>query len=916
MTETLLRTKLLVPPLRPNLVPRPRLLASLDRGLALDNKLILISAPAGFGKTTLANTWVHATREAMPSSAVAWLSLDESDNDPTRFLVYLVAALRQVDGVNAAIGRGTLAMLQSPQAPPQEALLTSLINDVVSFPHRIVLVLDDFHAIDSAPVDEALAFIIEHLPPQLHLVIVTRVDPDLPLARYRARGQLTEVRAADLRFTTSEATDFLNDVMGLNLAAQDVTALEKRTEGWITGLQLAAISLQGQAGATELIQSFSGSHRYVLDYLIGEVLSQQPESLRTFMLQTAILDRLTGGLCNAVTLRQDGQRILEMLDHANLFIVRLDDERLWYRYHHLFAELLRRRLRTSDEHEVAKLHLRASHWYEHNNLLEKAIDHAFKGKAVERAAELIAKDAEAAWERNEEITLRKWLDKLPEALVFSIPQLWMFHAWRLFITGQREPAKRMLDDIERTLNQGAGGGENLAIPQSNRLDKTERMKLQGRIETARAFISAFRGDEDGFITRTKQALDCLPEQDLAWRSMVSNSLADGYYFLGDMENAYRARFEALELSTAAGNSHQIMLANLKLAVTLRMKGQLQKALEICQQQYQLSERNGMAETVVVGYLLTIWGEALAEINELEPALLKAQKGVELTENRADVATLGFSYVWLIRVLFSCGDFEGAERVARKMEATVSELDMLPWIMDTYLGWRARLWLRQNRLDDAISWAKEQNLCAHADISSVNEAAHRAYARILSAQGQFEESLSLLQRLWERAEAGGRTSIMVETLILQALAFQAQERTSPALERLERSLKLAEPAGFIRAFVDEGQPMAHLLNEAHSQDIAPQYVRRLLSAFAADGALPVTEVPDPEQSELVEPLSERELDVLELIADGLSNRQIADRLYISLHTVKAHTRNIYGKLDVHSRTRAAARARELGVLPPF
>jgi LuxR family maltose regulon positive regulatory protein len=654
METSLLKTKLYIPPPRPERVPRPHLIERLNAGL--HRKLTLVSAPAGFGKTTLVSEWIHSgvkikeygvrqehhlTDEMtltpgslLPNSRFAWLSLDESDNDLTRFLVYCITALQTVE---ANIGKGALSVLESPQPPPAEAILTALINELAAIPGKIILVLDDYHLIEAQPIHDALTFLLRHLPPHtgpggqcqgMHLVIATREDPPLSLARLRARGQLTELRATDLRFTSSEAAAFLNQVMGLNLSADDIAALERRTEGWIAGLQLAAISMQGRKDVAGFIQSFTGSHRFVLDYLVEEVLGQQFESVQTFMLQTAILDRLNGSLCDAVRFgytetpnRSDGaasskgtadngQATLEMLERANLFVVPLDDERRWYRYHHLFSDLLRQRLRQTQPEQVSTLHTRASEWYEQNGFIDEAIEHALRAEHYERAAHLIEEYADALWGRGEHARLRRWLEKLPTELVCSKPHLCIFHAWYSFVSGQQEAAEQSLQAAEQALDSGTDRATETEAPERDSLTSLDRAKLQGRVAAIRAFMDSHRGDVPGMIQQARQALECLPEQDRTWRSMIAMVLGDVYGFKGDMTAAYEARFEALTACRAAGDIYYVILASMKLAITLRSQGRLQRTIEICQQQVELAKECGLSQASVVGLLLMIWGEVL------------------------------------------------------------------------------------------------------------------------------------------------------------------------------------------------------------------------------------------------------------------------------------------------------------------
>jgi LuxR family maltose regulon positive regulatory protein len=930
--HSLLQTKLYIPPVRPELVSRPRLTERLNEGL--HRKLTLISAPAGFGKTTLVCEWVQAMRGATPPIPVAWLSLDEGDNDPVRFLAYVIAALQTT---KADIGSGVLSALQSPQPPPVEAVLISLINEIAALPDSTILVLDDHHTIESSPVDDALAFLLERLPPQMHLVVATREDPHLPLARLRARGQSTELRAIDLRFTISEAAQFLTQAMGLDLSAEDIAALERRTEGWIAGLQLAALSMQERRDTSSLVRSFAGTHRYVLDYLVEEVLEQQSESVQTFLLQTAILDRLTGSLCDAVrfgtaesadrsartasssgpalTDQDNGQSILEMLERANLFIIPLDDERRWYRYHHLFADLLRQRLNQTQPEQLPVLHRRASEWYEQDGLIDEAIEHALRSEDFERAADMIQRYADDVWQLGEHTQLRRWLDGLPDDSILSKPHLCILHARSLFSGGPMDQVTQRLHAADRALDVSTPIESVTTLIERDQIRGPDIIKLRGRAAAVRASLVAYQGDLQGSIQYARQALNCLPKSDATWRSSAITALGDAYIRLGNVTAAYQAHSEAVEVSRAAGNAYSILLASLKLVVTLRDQGRLQQSLEVCKQQIQLADASGLLQTAVAGWLFTLWSEVLAEKNQLDRAVELAVKGVELTEAGRDVILLGSSCLCLLRVLFSGGQMDNAVGIIQKMDAYTLEHDVPPWITNQMAAWQARIWLVQGNLDSASQWAEELGLDVDGELVPLHDFDYVVLARILIAQGRLDEATRLLQRLLKPAEAGGRTSKAIEILVLQALALQAQEDTDQAITTLDKALTLAEPGGFIRIFVDEGPPMAHLLYEAATRGIAPDYARRLLAAFPiGEPEQAARSRPQVPESELVEPLSERELEVLELIAQGLTNREIASRLFLSLNTVKAHTRNIYGKLGVHNRTQATARSQAIGILP--
>jgi LuxR family maltose regulon positive regulatory protein len=919
--EQLLATKLYIPHSRPELVSRLRLTEKLNDGL--HRKLTLVSAPAGFGKTTMLSEWVQAIGKTNPLVAIAWLTLDGGDNDYVRFLTYFIAALNQAAGIETSIGKGSLSMLQSLQPPPIETILTPLINEIANLSNRILLVLDDYHLIEAQPIHEILIFLLENIPPPMHLVIATREDLNLPLARLRAREQLTEIRAADLRFTSTEVTEFLNQIMGLSLSVENIAALERRTEGWIAGLQLAAISIRGHDDATSRIKSFTGSHRFVLDYLIAEVLEQQSEKVQTFLLQTSILKRLTGPLCDAVcfentettTGQENSQETLEILERANLFIVPLDDERRWFRYHHLFADLLRQRLHQTQPERVPTLHTRASKWYERNGLIDEAIDHALNAEDIERGVQLIEQHIDTIWAHGEYAKLRRWLEGLPDELVLSRPQLSIFRAWDLFAGGWLDAGERFLQAAELAYDLDTEQVSETESQSQDQIFKSSRQGVRGRAAAIQAWMAAYRHHNiSGLIQHLRQALEYLPNQDLHWRSAVAITLADTYAFNGDLQAAYQARLEALKICEAANNNYLYMYNSAKMALNLKYQGRLLQVQELCQQRIRFANECGMSQTAVVGWLLAIMGDVLAETNDLDGAFDLAKNSLKLTEHGGDVSMLGWSYLCLTRVLFSKGDMTGAEEIVLKLEKLAHETIVPAWIVDMNAAWHSRIWLAQGNLEAASQWVEERGLDPCEEPTHMSGFEYVALARILIAQRRMNETTRLLQCMLEVAEVGGDIMRVIEILILQALAFQAEVDTTRAMTTLEQALTIAEQMGFYRIFMDEGASMAPLLYEALERDIAPDYVNRLLQAFPIDESEQIDLVePQNAESGYIEPLSEREIEVLQLIAEGLTNSEIASRLVLSLGTVKTHARNIYGKLGVHNRTEAVARARVLGIL---
>ncbi len=768
---------------------------------------------------------------------------------------------------------------------------------------------DDYHLIDSSPVDDALAFLLEHLPPRMHLVIVTRHDPQLPHARLRAQGQLTELRATDLRFSRAEAAEFLNGEMGLGLLEQDIATLERRTEGWIASLQLAAVSLQGRDDPTRLIRAFTGSQRYVLDFLIEEVWEQLTEGVRDFLLETAVLDRLNGPLCDALTGQHNGQEMLEFLEHANLFVVPLDQRRNWYRFHHLFADLLRQRLQQTRPEQLSTLQGRASPWYEREGYVDQAIDHALHGSYYERAARLIEEQFGDNFERRDPSTYQRWLAEMPETFVLTRPDLCILHAWFQFTSGHLDEADRCLQAAEELL--GASPAESLYSSLDREvLSEAARLKLSGRAAAIRSLMASYVGDLEAAVRCAHQALELLPEPELAWRSAILITLGDAYADLGQMTAAYEARTGALAVGRASGDTNLLMIVNLRLAEILRQQGELPQVIDICRRQLTIADESGISKSAVVGWLLGIWGEVLAELNQLDRALELAQKGAELSARGGDWLYEVLSKLCLVRVLFSSGNIADAQNLIQAMKNVARENALPHWAASQLSAWQARLWLAQSNLNQASQWAEALELEPER---YPREVEYIALARVLIAQGKADKASRLLRQLLEAAEAGGRSSSVIEILILQALSAQARSMTAEAATTLEKALALVEPGGFCRIFLDESPPLARLLYEAIVRGKATAYSQQLLALFSKAKPAEKSLKQTPSLG-LVEPLSEREIEVLELIAEGLTNQEIANRLYLSLNTVKVHTRNIYGKLDSHHRVQAVTRARALGIIP--
>ncbi|MGO4471406.1 LuxR C-terminal-related transcriptional regulator [Arthrobacter sp. M-10] len=891
MAGPLLETKLHVPGPRSALVARPRLISRL--GQADEQTLILISAPAGFGKTTVLAEWLADSPATGRSHA--WLSLDQRDNDPVLFWTYLVAAL---DKASTGIGARALAALRSTQSSTED-FLTTLINELQGGQDRFTLVLDDYHVIDNQGVQEALAFLVENLPAQLRLVIASRADPALPLPRLRARGRLLEIRAADLRFTLEEAGTYFNAVMGLGLTAQDIAALEGRAEGWIAALQLAALSMQGRGDVAGFIAGFAGDDRYVVDYLAEEVLQRQPDDVRNFLLRTSILNRLNGQLCDAVTGQNTGKAMLEALDRGNLFVVPLDDRRWWYRYHHLFADVLRARLMDEQPGRIHELHERASLWHEQNGDIPEAVRHAMAAQDFERAADLIEHAIAALRKDRQEATLSRWLEALPGELIHARPGLGVAYAGALLASGELTGVDARLEEAEHwvgTTAEGRDGGN-----------------LTSSIAIYRAAQALASGDTAGATTHAATALGLVGKDDHLGRGAASGLLAIGHWTNGELEVAHRLWSDSYSNLERAGHHSDMLGCSIALADIRITQGRLRDAMAIYQRGLELAGRHPAQTLRGTADMHIGMSMLLLERGELDAAREHLLANQRLGEDAALPQNPYRSRVAMARVLQAEGDVDGALEQLDEAERLYVG-DFFPAVRPVPAV-RARIWISHGRTSDAFRWAREHGISAEDELSYLHEFEHITLARALLAQDRAEPSedpaghvAALIDRLLRAAEEGGRTGTVVELLALLALAYRKEADDGGALAALRRAVALAEPEGYVSVFVDEGEAMANLLNALVKRGRAPDYVGRLLELFGTETRS------TPARQRLIEPLSDRELHVLRLLSSELGGPEIARELLVSLNTLRTHTKNIYAKLGANSRRAAVQRAEELELLP--
>jgi LuxR family transcriptional regulator, maltose regulon positive regulatory protein len=880
-----------IPSRAPNPVPRTLLQARLIDGLL--RKLSLISAPAGFGKTDLLVSF--AARCQRP---LAWISLTTADNDPVRFFSSLHAALQTI---HTESGQILGSALQASPPLPVEALLTALTNDIASVPSPFVLILDDLHLVNDDRIHKSLIALLTGTFQHLHMVVGTRVDPPFPLARLRAHGELVEIRAADLRFTVEEAAAFFVRRTGLELSRSQIAVLQARTEGWIAGLQLASVAMQSvpNEAVDTFIAGFTGSHRYIMDYLTDEVLRLQPDWIEDFLLKTSILDHLSAPLCNALLADEDmqpvdSQQMLETIESLNLFLLPLDAERRWYRYHQLFADLLRHRLAQRDPQKMRVLHRRASGWFSQdadaNNQsrsVESALLHAQSTGDMQLVAQLLDRFSELLWQRGEYIRLGFWIEQLTNDLRAGYPRLGILLSWMQFASGRLPLAVETLAGVQRNLAEG-----------------THPPDLQGKASVVQAYLAVFSGNASGAIGAAQQALELLPFGPSAWRTSAATAMGDAYALSADPDSARQAYRQAIDSSQPEQHPYLALNASVKLVMLLRQAGELAAALEMADRQIALAGHTGMAKSALAGTLLAVKGEILCERQAYEEARQLSEQGVRLCEQGGHIGLLGWSTLYYARVLLSTGDLDGLERLLDSFINLGFTTQIPPWIVSPIEAMHGLLWIRRGEYERVVAWIEDRGLKPDDAAVHTRPLEYLVLAEYLLETGKNEAAAQLLERVIQAGSVQRSVTLLIQALLILVRHTSHQEDQQSGVNALTQALKLAAPGNFIQTFIDAGPQIIPWLQDERIRTSFPDYSRRLLIAF--DRAY-------PEANELIDPLSARELEVLKHIARGDRNADIASALVISQNTVLFHTKNIYGKLNVNNRTQAIARARQLGLI---
>jgi LuxR family maltose regulon positive regulatory protein len=850
---------------------RGALLQLLENELSVEKRLVLVSAPAGYGKTTLIIDWLQNV------SQTCWVSLEKSDNDPRVFLSYLIASLQKAF---PGIGEQASGFVGSPQLPPLDVILLSILNDLAGIEGKCIIVLDDYHAIHTTAIHEAITFLLDHLPAKKHVVITTRSDPALPLHRYRSRGQMIEIRASDLRFSLEEVSSYMTSIAGVALSQTAIAVLEQRTEGWAAGLQMAAISLRGKKDKDQFIRSLTGTHRYILDYLMEEVMTNQPEDIQRFLIQSAILDRLCAPLCSALTTIEEetSQKILQSLEQENLFIVPLDDERYWYRYHHLFQDLLVMRLKQSQPDQVSQLHTRAASWYEQNGCTSDAVQHYIEGAEFEHAAELVEQHTVQLFGQGKLDQLVSWIEKLPVALTARRPWLSVYQAWALAFAGKIAEASQLIEAAK------------YGIDVSN-LSPQAKESLEFEIRAIRGVLSAMSGDYREALALTDLIDKEIPSDRRFARSAMFWSLGFAWRAHGQLDRAITAFQRMLDLGRQINNLWTLATGFADLGMVLRQSGRLKEAEAVFRKGLLTIEQAGTSGLGFVGRLESFLANVLCEQDKLVEAEQLIVASISHNQLWNNPNHLAYAYLTEARIRFAKGD-SGSEHALKRAEEIAIHAPVVPSLRAGIEALRVRFWLAQGLFTEVDRWTERHKLSDEDPRNiEVFDTYMLAHLRIAIAQENWPAARQYLERLEKNADAGGRVNTLIETLTLKALA--APNRVTA----LERALQLGVPEGYRRVFLDEGKQLQKLLKALRGRSpLAGALIRDASTKRGPDAVL-----------------TAREQEILRAMAEGLSNKEIGQKLYISAGTVKAHSSAIYRKLETANRTEAIARAKDLGLI---
>ena len=872
-------------------------------------------------QSTVSQSTISNQKSAIPHLQFCWLSLDEGDSDPTRFWTYLVSALQTVEG---QWGKDAQTLLSGGFGNNSEAILTTLINDLARSPTPVVLILDDLHRIENKEILKSLAFLLDRVPPHVHVMILTRSDPNLPLARYRSRGQLLEIRLADLCFSLEEAHTLLNTAMGLDLHQAPIETLHAKTEGWAAGLQMAGLALKrmvadGSSDAEvsakvqrleEFIASFSGSNRFILDYLLEEVLRRQSPEIQEFLIKTSILEGMSGSLCDAVleSKKPISQSILDTLDRANLFLIPLDAERSWYRYHQLFADLLSKRLRQVHPGLEAQLHARASRWYEENQLILQAVEHAFQAGEASRAGQMLEDRGDMILGRGEYRWLLRQIQKIPPDCVQAHGKLFLYQAVIYASMGQLNQAERSLQAFEA----------------SSAADQANRRKggdwVTGSAAAVKALIAIFRGDAVTARNSARLALEKFPEGSVnPWRSHLLIALSHIHEMDENFAESRQYLIDAIEAGKQAGDIYVTLDATAHLVITLCYQGCLKKACDYARQGLGYIEHFGLAHSPEASMVFLAWGYILCEQHHLEEAWIYVQKGMDLCQRSRIPGMLAWAHLVAGRYWIATGDTGNAEQSAHEVARLTKDVEIPAWIVSGCSALLAQAWIREEKLAEAEEVLHGRGIPSTMPLNVITIAEYTAFAGVLVAKGELNLAEDLLERVLERANASGMRRPMLMALIQLALLHEMKGNQQEAVRDLIRALEIGEPEGHLQVFLDEGKALVELLSRVVKQDQHAVFAQKIIDLVGEAGVSPTPSRSVRAGEAELRPagefgtLTRREIDVLSLLAEGLSNKEIAQRLYLSLRTVKYHTTNIFTKLNVENRTQAVLRAKASGIL---